>query len=521
MTVMATPFTGAPSASPSTWQTIQWKQVVTEVRQLQMRIAKAYREGKHGKAKALQWILTHSFSAKVLAVRRVVQNRGAKTPGTDQVIWKTSRQKMQAAISLKRRGYQTKPLKRIYISKKDKSKLRPLSIPSMQCRAMQALYLLALEPIVEIKADKNAYGFRPLRSTADAVEQCFNSLARRCSSEYILEGDIRACFDTISHPWLLQNTPMDTQMLRKWLIAGYIEKGQLHSTELGTPQGGLISATLLVNTLSGLEQAIKAVTKPRDKVNICIYADDFIITGVSEELLMNKVKPVVENFLGKRGLTLSPEKTKLSHITEGFDFLGMNIRKYNNKLIIKPAKSSVKRFLADIRETIKHNATAKTENLIRLLNQKIRGWANYYAHVCSKKTFSYVDHQIFAALWRWSKRRHSTKNKQWIKNRYFRRHKNRDWIFFAKSKKKEGHPFYLDIVIASQTPIKRHVKIKADATPFDPAYHHYFNKRITTRMNDKKKPAGKQGWWSCWWNLLDPTKKTDYTGLRQVALLKA
>ena len=184
---------GAPSTSTSSWETINWQKATVYVRQLQMRIVKAFQQGKHGKVKALQWLLTHSFSAKLLAVKRVVQNDGAKTPGIDGVVWKTSAQKIQAAKSLKRRGYQTKPLKRIYIPKKQKGKLRPLSIPSMLCRAQQALHLLSLEPIAEITADKNAYGFRPLRSTADAIEACFKALARKKSAQYILEGDIRSC----------------------------------------------------------------------------------------------------------------------------------------------------------------------------------------------------------------------------------------------------------------------------------------------------------------------------------------
>lgn len=183
---------GASSTKLLTWETIKWQKVEAHVRQLQMRIAKAFREGKHGKAKSLQWILTHSFCAKLLAVKRVSQNRGARTPGVDNVQWKTDGQKMRAAKSLVRRGYQTKPLRRIYIQKKQKGKLRPLSIPTMQCRAMQALHLLALEPIAEHIADKNAYGFRPLRSTADAIEKCFKALSRKNSTQYILEGDICA-----------------------------------------------------------------------------------------------------------------------------------------------------------------------------------------------------------------------------------------------------------------------------------------------------------------------------------------
>lgn len=186
MTAMSNSLAGAPSTLLPDWNAINWQEVVMHVRRLQMRIAKAYRERKHGKAKSLQWILSHSFNAKLFAVKRVIKNRGAKTPGVDNVVWRTKAQKIQAAVSLKRRGYQTKPLKRIYIPKKQKGKLRPLSIPPMACRAMQALHLLTLEPIAEMIADKSAYGFRPLRSTADAIEKCFKALSLKNSSQYVL-----------------------------------------------------------------------------------------------------------------------------------------------------------------------------------------------------------------------------------------------------------------------------------------------------------------------------------------------
>lgn len=500
MTVTEIPFTGAPSASSLGFESIQWQKVMTEVRRLQMRIAKAYREGKRGRAKALQWLLTHSLSAKLLAVKRVVQNKGAKTPGVDNVVWRTSAQKIKAALELKRQGYKTQPLKRIYIPKKQKGERRPLSIPAMNCRAQQALHLLSLDPIAESKADKNAYGFRPLRSSADAIEQCFTALALKQSATYILEGDIQACFDNISHPWLLKHIPMDKEMLRKWLAAGYMEKGILHPTETGAPQGGLISPALLNLTLSGMEAAIHAATKQKDKINVIIYADDFIITGATREILEDQVKPRVEAFLSDRGLSLSLGKTKIAHIDEGFDFLGMNVRKYKGKLIIKPAKSSIKRFLADIRETIKRNRTAKTENLILQLNPKIRGWSNYYRHVCAKKTFSSVDRHIFNALWSWAVRRHPCKGRRWVKRRYFRQEAWRNWIFSTRIIDKHGNKRNLDLVKMTKTPIKRHIKIRAEATPYDPAYHEYLNKRSM---------------WLRWWRLGDGER---VTGLSTTAI---
>ena len=492
MTVAAVSLTGASSTSAK-WESINWKNTDAEVHRLQMRIAKAVSEGRHGKVKALQWLLTHSFHAKITAVKRVVQNKGGKTPGVDKIIWKTPQQKMEAALSLTRRGYQTQPLKRIYIPKKD-GRQRPLSIPTMKCRAMQGLHLLALVPIAEFYADKNSYGFRPKRSTADALGACFNALARKSSSQWIFEADIKSCFDKISHDWLRENIPMDKEILSKWLSAGYIDDDVLHQTEFGTPQGGLASPTLLVLTLSGLEQAVHtAINRRTDKVNLSIYADDFIITGSSKEILESKVKPLVVAFLKERGLELSQEKTKITHIDDGFDFLGINVRKYKGKCIIMPSKKSVKSFLADIRESIKSNPTAKTENLIHLLNPKIRGWANHFRYSCAKKTFSYVDFHIYKALWSWARRRHPGKNVSWIQKKYFRSQGLRNWIFFAKTKEDNNTSSYVDLFAASSVAIKRHIKIKAEATPYDPRFTEYFKKREckSTRGALKQKQAAK------------------------------
>ena len=204
MTARALPAAGAPAAHGLNWENINWSQVKSNVRRLQMRIAKAYREEKSGRVKALQWLLTHSHEAKLLAVKRVTENRGAKTPGVDNEVWRTARQKMEAVSTLKRHGYQPQPLRRIYIPKKEPGKYRPLSIPAMVCRAQQALHLLALEPITETMADKHAYGFRPYRSTADAIEQCFKLLARKSAARYILEGDIKSCFGAPGKAWCFQ-----------------------------------------------------------------------------------------------------------------------------------------------------------------------------------------------------------------------------------------------------------------------------------------------------------------------------
>ena len=272
--------TGASSDRAAHWHSIDWANCYREIRRLQARIVKAEQAGKHGKVKALQWLLTHSFSGKALAVRRVTENQGKRTPGVDGITWPTPKSRLDAVSLLKRRGYQPRPLRRIYIPKATGKKLRPLGIPAMIDRAQQALCLLALEPIAETNADPNSYGFRPARSTADAIEQCFIALSKSDSARWILEADIRSCFDEISHDWLVAHIPTDKAMLQKWLKAGYLHERVFHSTDAGTPQGGIVSPTLMNLTLDGLERTLLAKfrrgVRNSSKVNIVRYADDCV-----------------------------------------------------------------------------------------------------------------------------------------------------------------------------------------------------------------------------------------------------
>jgi RNA-directed DNA polymerase len=485
---------GAISSEAAEWYAMDWPTILRNVRRLQVRIAQATKEGSWGKVRALQRLLTHSYSGKVLAVRRVTENTGKKTPGVDQEIWDTPEKKMQAAHALKRRGYQPQPLRRVYIPKSDGKTMRPLGIPTMNDRAQQALHLLALDPVVETTADKNSYGFRQQRSCSDALEQCFLAL-KSAKTEWILEGDIKSCFDRISHNWLLAHVPMDRATLQKWLKSGYMEKHVLHETTDGTPQGGIISPVLSNCALDGLERLLKEKyptgTRLRSlggkypSVNLIRYADDFVITGKTKELLEGEIKPIVEQFLRERGLELSPTKTVVTHVTQGFDFLGQNVRRYSNgKLLIKPSKKSVKRFLAGIRKTIKAALGKSATDLINELNPKIRGWANYHRHVVSKRTFNRVDHSIFYKLWQWARRRHPNKDPRWLKQKYFERHRGRDWFFFGETWDEEGQPTKVRLLLASRIPIQRHVKVRSEANPYDPAYETYFEKREEDHMLD-------------------------------------
>ena len=280
------PSVGATTDHPLTWHQINWRHAERTVRRLQIRIAQATQAGKWGKVKALQRLLTRSFSGKALAIRRVTENTGKRTPGVDGETWKTPEQKMTALLALRQRGYRPQPLRRIYIPKSNGAR-RPLSIPTMHDRAMQALYLLALDPVAETTADPNSYGFRTARSAADAIEACFIALCRNNRAEWILEGDIRSCFDRISHEWLVAHIPLEQAILKKWLKAGYLEDHHLYPTEEGTPQGGIASPALANMTLDGLERLLasrfpkRGKAGQRTKVNLIRYADDFCVTGSS------------------------------------------------------------------------------------------------------------------------------------------------------------------------------------------------------------------------------------------------
>jgi len=305
---------------------------------------------------------------------------------------------------------------------------------------MQALHAIALQPIAETTADPRSFGFRLHRSTQDVRQYGFCCLGGKHSAKWVLEGDIKGCFDNINHDWLLDNIPMDKSTLKQFLKAGFVYNRHLNPITAGTPQGGIISPILANMTLDGMEKSISSVyhvgkngkiDKSRynpDKVNFVRYADDFIVTANSEEIAM-ELAELIKEFLKERGLELSEEKTHITHIDDGFDFLGWNFRKYTEKLLIKPSRKSNRNIIRKIGDVIKRAKAWKQEELISVLNPIITGWSNYHRSAVSKETFSKLDHIVWNMLWGWAKRRHPDKRNTWVANKYWHSGGTRNWVF--------------------------------------------------------------------------------------------
>lgn len=456
------------------WKSIDWKKAEAEVNRLQARIAKATQEKKWNTVKRLQYLLTHSYHAKALAVRKVTTNKGKNTPGIDRELWSTPASKMRGVLTLTDKGYKAKPLRRVFIEKKGKKAKRPLGIPCMYDRAMQALYALALDPVSETTADGKSFGFRKGRCAQDACEYIFTALSRKVSPQWVLEGDIKGCFDHISHDWLIEHIPMDKSVLKQFLKAGFIFQDELFPTDEGTPQGGVISPILANMTLDGMQKAlsdrfhtnrqgkVSLQYKNAHKVNLVRYADDFIVTAATREIA-EEAKELIRDFLQTRGLELSEEKTVITHIDDGFDMLGWTFRKFKGKLIIKPSKKSLKAIKTALHETILGRGKAwKQEDLIKKLNQQIRGWANYHQSVCASEAFTHIDYVLYELLWRWAKRRHPQKSRGWIASNYWHSKQSKNWVFSTENS---------ELLCLSHIPIVRHTKIRMEANPyFDTQY---------------------------------------------------
>ncbi len=500
------------------WNTINWAKVQRKVFKLQKKIFQAVKSGDKAKAHKLQKLLSKSYYAKLLAVRKVTQdNQGKKTAGVDGELIINQPQRLKLANHLSLEGYKSKPLRRVWIPKPGRAEKRPLGIPTIKDRAMQALIKLALEPYWEAQFEHNSFGFRPGRSAHDAIASIFNYTSKK--EKYVLDADIAKCFDKIDHQYLLNKLecPHLRPIIKQWLKAGVLDNGIFDETDTGTPQGGVISPLLANIALHGMETYIKEWlwnvkeyripayrngkkkgSKSRistiEQIGIIRYADDFVILHDKLEVII-EAKEAINQWLVNIGLEIKPSKTRICHTLKevtidgekqeaGFDFLGFNIKQYpvgkhhsskdthgrllNLKLIISPSNKSIKAHKEKLKQLTKALKKAPQEALIGKLNPIIRGWSNYYATSCSGETYNDLDNYLWTILSKWVYSRHKKKYKQAFR-KYFGQGSVGKWTFQTK----DG----MELRYHSQTTVKRHTKVKGEASPYDSNWTYWSTRR--------------------------------------------
>ncbi|MFM7710706.1 MAG: group II intron reverse transcriptase/maturase [Ferruginibacter sp.] len=467
------------------YRDIDWKQCNVDLRHKQAKILWAFREKNDKKVLELQQALVRSFAARAISVRKVVTNDGKNTPGVDGITWKTDAEKLQAIHDLKNlTNYKASPVKRVSIPKPDGS-LRPLGIPTMRDRAVQALWYLALIPIAEETADPRSYGFRPHRGPHDCVTYLNLVLSSYTATRrFVLDADIKKFFDNVSHDWILENIPMDKTILEQFLKAGFIDSESFSETSKGFPQGGIISPTIGNMVLDGLK------TELGEEFLITRYADDFVILGKTRESLKTDALIKVNKFLNERGLVLNLNKTTISSIEEGFEFLGFLFKEYpdfnrvkgtkKGILLIKPSPDKTKKFRAKLSEVVKKHKHGHITLLINELNPILRGWSEYYRVSTASRTFNSISKHLFVIIWKLLKTRYRKVPRREIVRRHFCQVGNFKWVFYGAPLSLAGNTKVMDKVTLFQinyVKIKRHM-LCSDLNSYDPKNYEYFEKRV-------------------------------------------
>ena len=478
----------SPAATPGyEWQTLPWRKLERGVCKLQTRIFRASQRGDRQTVHRLQRLVLRSWAARCMAVRKVTQdNRGKRTAGVDGVKQLPPAQRLALAAHLPIRPTRY-PVRRVWIPKPGKAERRPLGIPTLRDRAAQTLVRLALEPEWEAQFEPNSFGFRPGRSTHDALEMLFTALCKK--PKYVLDADIAACFDRIDHTALLaklRTAPTLRRAIHGWLKAGVVDGAARFPTDAGTPQGGPLSPLLANIALHGLETHLRAAF-PRDRYHagrvdwgwqpvVVRYADDFVVLHEDRQVI-EQARDLAAQWLAGVGLELKPEKTRISHTLTphaghvGFDFLGFTVRQYRVgyhrsgtlrlgfKTWIKPSQASQRRHYAALADAVHRRRTATQGQVIGALNPLIRGWANYHATSVAKAIFAHLDHRLFGRLLRWARRRHPRQSAAWVVRRYWHTRGANHWVF--------GPPGGPCLASHASTPIRRHILVRRDASPYD------------------------------------------------------
>jgi len=485
------------------WTVINWYKVTKYVDKLQKRIYRAESENNSRKVKNLQRMLIYSNAALLLAIMKVTQkNKGKRTPGIDGFRALSDKKRgelFDTMKTMKIRLHTPKPAYRKYIRKKN-GKLRSLGIPVIIDRIYQEIIRMALEPQAEVNFEPISYGFRPKRGCHDAITRIMKNIMPG-NWNWVFEGDFKSCFDTLSHDFILKQIKGFSlyRLIEKFLKAGYVDNDVFYSTNEGTPQGGLISPLLANMALNGMEEILKITyNKKTDKngyvsyvtkgkYRMVRYADDFVIFAKSKEDI-EEIYDIIDPYLKERGLQLARDKTSITHISKGFDFVGFNFRRYQSKeyfvYLNKPSDSSVREFKSKVAEICKQLHGQNVDVLIKRLNPLIRGTANYWKPSATKKTFSNMNYYIWNKIFKFVKRLHPNKPMKWIKKRYFPPYNDGkhfdNWILTGP---KEGNR----LINMAWTPIRRHTMIQYNHSPYDNSKREYFSKReFFFSLKDKK-----------------------------------